>query len=193
MVLLSASTSSGYTVTDGHHNALAIDSIELAESINQPPDTPVLIAPGNDAIVSGTSVTFSWEKATDPEGTDVTYLLQIAENTDFTANLREYAVDENGMLIAGLIFPFFAFMGWGAMNRKKLTLLLMAALLTSVMIAGCGSDGWGPATRTDTDTTAVSYSVTGLNGASTYYWRVIAVDDDGIISIPSETRTFTTN
>ncbi|MDI6742563.1 MAG: hypothetical protein QMD11_07450 [Smithella sp.] len=192
-VLLSASQSSGNTVIDGHPNALAIDSIELAESINQPPGTPVLIAPENDATVSGNSVIFSWERATDPEGTDVTYLLQIAENADFTANLSQYAVDENGILIAGLIFPFFALMGWGTMNRRKLTLLIMAALLTSVMIAGCGSDGWGPTIDTDTDTTSVSYNVTGLNSASTYYWRVIAVDEDGTRSIPGETRTFTTN
>lgn len=188
-VLLSASTSSGYTATDGHYNAMAIDSIELAESINQPPDTPVLTSPENDATVSGTSVRFSWEKATDPEGTDVTYLLQIAENDVFTENLREYAVDENGILIAGLIFPFFALLGWGAMNRRKMALLMMAGILIAAsLFIGCEGADYNPGNGN-----TVSFEVTGLESGTTYFWRVIAVDEDGTSSFPSETRTFTTN
>lgn len=193
-VLLSASQSSGNTVTDAHHNALAVDSIELAASINEPPATPVLTDPSSGTTVSGTSVTLTWEKSSDPEGGSVTYLLQVAENSGFTSNLQEYELDENGAILTEAVLPFFVLIGWGMFNRRKQTLLLMMALLllTSVVITGCGgSGGWGD--PPDPDTNSVSYDVTGLNSGRTYYWRVIAVDADGVRSVPSEVRTFTTN
>jgi hypothetical protein len=191
-IRLTGTDTGGYTsVTDGHYQALSLDAIEIAATINEPPATPVLTDPASGTAVSGTSVTLQWEKSTDPEGGAVTYILQIAENSGFTSNLQQFNVDENGTLLDAMIFPFFALTGWGLIKRRKQTLMLMMAvlLLTSVMITGCGSGGWGD----DTNTNSVSYNVPGLNSGTTYYWRVIAVDADGIRSVPSETRTFTTN
>lgn len=44
----------------------------------------------------------------------------------------------------------------------------------------------------DTDENTITFEVSGLNIFTTYYWRVIAVDNLGGQSQPSETRSFTT-
>jgi hypothetical protein len=156
---------------------------------NEPPGTPVLLNPPSGSIVSGNQVKLYWQKATDPEGGVVTYRLQVAEDTGFTVNVRTFEVDENGQLIAAMMLPFLPFIGWGIYNRRKQTLILLAAalLMATSLFVGCGSGGGG----TQNNNT-VSFEVTGLDSGKTYYWRVIAVDDQHEASEPSETRSFTT-
>jgi len=158
---------------------------------NEPPASPVLSSPSNGFTVFGTSVKLYWQKSTDPEGGNVTYRLQIAENSGFTTNLRTFNVDENGALLGavGFILPFFAFLGWRNRSRKKNLILITAGiLLTASLFIGCGSGGWNVAGVADD---RVSFEVTGLESGKTYYWRVLAVDEENETSEPGETRSFT--
>jgi hypothetical protein len=166
-----------------------------AVGTNEPPAVPVLTSPGNGFTVPGSSIRLHWQKSIDPEGGKVTYRLQIAEDSGFTVNLQTFNVDENGNLIAGAAaaLPFLALLGWRGRHRRKQTLVLLAAgmLLATTLVVGCGSGGWGNNAGTGDD--KVSFEVTGLHAKTTYYWRVIAVDDQNKVSDPSETRSFTTH
>jgi|GEM_PF-3492150 len=155
---------------------------------NEPPGIPVLLNPPSGSMVSGNQVRLYWQKATDPEGGVVTYRLQVAENAGFTVNVRTFEIDENGLLLAGMLLPFLPFIGWGICNRRKQTLILLAAalLMAISLFVGCGSGGG----TQNNDT--VSFEVTGLDSGKTYYWRVIAVDEQHETSEPSEIRSFTT-
>ena len=192
-VLLCDSASSSDTVFNGHDNALAIDSIEVGEAgaINKPPGTPALTYPADGSSVNGNSVRLYWQKSTDPEGGAVTYRLQIAADSGFSVNLQEFNVDGNGVIITEAILPFFMLIGWGMINRRKQTfMLLMSVMLLATTFVGCTGSNGPNAPIGDENT--ISYNVTRLDSGKTYYWRVIAVDDKNETSGPSETRSFTT-
>ena len=159
---------------------------------NEPPGTPVLTYPANGSNVYGNSVRLYWQKSTDPEGGVVNYRLQIAEDTGFTVNLRTFEVDDNGILLAGMMLPLLPLIGWGVRNRRKQTLMLLLAtmLMVASFFVGC-TPGNGPSAPIG-DANTLSFEVTGLDSGKTYYWRVIAVDDKNATSEPSETRSFTT-
>lgn len=161
---------------------------------NDTPSIPALTSPANGYRVYGTSVKLYWQKSTDPEGGGVTYRLQVAEDADFTVNLREFTIDENGVLLPAMMLPFLFLIGWGARNGRKQTSVLMIAamLLMTSFLVGCGSDGWNANNRIGDENT-ISYEVAGLEAGKTYYWRVIAVDENDEPSDPSETRSFIVN
>ena len=164
------------------------------DDTNEPPSTPALTSPSTGYRVYGSSVKLYWQKSTDPEGGDVTYRLQVAEDANFTVNLREYIVDENGVLLPAMMLPFLFLIGWGGRNKRKQTSVLMIAaiLLITSLFAGCGSGGWGSSDRIGDENT-ISYEVAGLEAGKTCYWRVIAVDENDEPSDPSETRNFIVN
>ncbi|MDI6743670.1 MAG: hypothetical protein QMD11_13125, partial [Smithella sp.] len=161
---------------------------------NDPPSIPALTSPANGYNVYGSSVKLYWQKSTDPEGGDVTYRLQVAEDPDFTVNLREFIVDENGVLLPAMMLPFLFLIGWRVRNgRKQASVMMIAAIfLITSLVAGCGSDGWDSNNRIGDENT-ISYEIAGLEAGKTYYWRVIAVDENDESSDPSETRNFIVN
>lgn len=57
---------------------------------NKAPSTSTLSTPTNGELCIDNSVSFSWNTATDPDGDNVTYLLEIATNSDFSENKQEY-------------------------------------------------------------------------------------------------------
>ncbi|KUG21702.1 hypothetical protein ASZ90_008529 [hydrocarbon metagenome] len=67
-------------------------------------------------------------------------------------------------------------------------LITAGILLTASLFIGCGSGGWNVAGVADD---RVSFEVTGLESGKTYYWRVLAVDEENETSEPGETRSFT--
>ena len=51
---------------------------------NKVPTVPVPVSPENYSLVNDASVTFSWQHATDPEGEELHYNLQLSDSPDFT-------------------------------------------------------------------------------------------------------------
>jgi hypothetical protein len=165
------------------------------EDTNDPPGVPDLTYPSNGTTVNGTTVTLYWQKSIDPEGGAVTYRLQVAEDPDFTVNLRTFNVDENGNLLVAAMFvlPLLTLFGWRRRGRKQnLALMTASVLFAATIFIGCGSSGSRVNVKIGDENT-VSYQVSGLNAGTTYYWRVIAVDEKDAASDPSETRSFTTS
>jgi hypothetical protein len=204
-----------------------IGAYESIEDLNEPPTVPVLTNPANGHSFWGNKASLYWQKSTDPEGGNVTYRVQVAEDANFTSNLQTFNVDGDGSLMdsrivvsAAAMLPFLALLGWRGRNRKKQTLMLFIAamLLTTPLFISCSSkdggvtysysngdnekdtsDGLGALgvlttgiNNGDVDENTISFEVTGLKIMTTYYWRVIAVDDQNDTSEPSETRSFTT-
>lgn len=46
---------------------------------NQPPSVPVPVAPSDEGGVATTTPVFSWQRATDPEGDDILYELEVTD------------------------------------------------------------------------------------------------------------------
>jgi len=86
---------------------------------NDPPSTPALTSPANGSSVSGSTIRLYWQRSIDPDSDDVTYILQVAEDSSFTVNLRNFYVDENGNLLAGMLLPLFGLLGWFGRKRGK--------------------------------------------------------------------------
>lgn len=158
---------------------------------NDPPSTPALTSPANGSSVSGSTIRLYWQRSIDPDSDDVTYILQVAEDSSFTVNLRNFYVDENGNLLAGMLLPLFGLLGWFGRKRGKKYLMAVAMtfLLASTMLTGCEGSGATSVVKIGDENT-ISYQVTGLEKGKTFYWRVIAVDEHDKQSDPSETRIF---
>jgi hypothetical protein len=199
----------------------------LTNTNNFPPTVPVLTNPENGHSFLGNKASLYWQKSTDPEGGNVTYRVQVAEDPGFTSNLQTFNVDGDGSLMEGRIvvsaaamLPFLALLGWRGRNKRKQTLMLLIAaiLLTTPLFISCsskdggvtssysngdnekdtsdglgtGAMGLGGLSTGTIDENTISFDVTGLQIGTTYYWRVIAVDEQNNTSGPSETRSFTT-
>lgn len=104
---------------------------------NNAPDTFNLLIPEDDDVVA-TALPLMWEASTDPDGDNLSYTVEISEDTNFTS----FALKEEG------ITDEFIFIGTEA----------------------------------------------GLDDLTTYYWRVIAIDQHGAQTICSDGyRSFNTD
>jgi hypothetical protein len=71
----------------------------------------------------------------------------------------------------------------GAVGRKRLSLLLVVLTISATLVISCGGGD-------DNGDDLMSYTATGLNRNTTYYWKVSATDDKGLVTT-SPTRSFT--
>lgn len=55
--------------------------------VNASPDTPDLVFPINNAVCTNVNLKFDWDAVVDPEGTTVSYLIDIATDADFATVL----------------------------------------------------------------------------------------------------------
>jgi hypothetical protein len=176
--------------------AWGVRDITLAQdpSNSLPPSIPQLIYPSNNQIGLKTTLEFSWEKCSDPDGDSITYNLHVCEDGDFItgcitnenisfANKKEiyYAGTGTGLLLFGVV------LAGNIKGRKKIALLLAVLVITAVLSISCGSGGSSSSSSNDN----VSATVSGLNTNTTYFWKVVADDNNGEIS-DSEVRSFTT-
>jgi len=161
---------------------------------NNPPSAFNLSSPEDGAAGLGTTVTFTWKKATDPDGDNLTYQFYICENSDFSeCTPTVVASVENAVLYAGggalfgcLLLSLFGG-GLGVRKRKLHMMLIISAMATMALFSACGgSGGGGGSTKAD----EISHTVSNLKAGTTYYWKVSA--SDGADARDSETRSFTT-
>jgi hypothetical protein len=165
---------------------------------NNPPTAPALVLPADGATgVDPASVTFEWNRSTDPDGDPVEYDLFVCPDDDTFASCPDPVNTEpittaatmgKGFTFAasglGLMFFGIAFAaGFG--RKKKVALLLALALATGMLFIACSDDDDTSSTRGQ-----VTFTASNLDPATTHFWKVVATD--GTDSTDSETRSFTT-
>lgn len=67
------------------------DSTPDPQPINNAPTQPLIITPANNLLCIDNVVQFMWEAATDPDGDNVKYQLQLATNNQFTENVQTFS------------------------------------------------------------------------------------------------------
>ncbi|MBD3165892.1 T9SS type A sorting domain-containing protein, partial [bacterium] len=67
-------------VLDGTYSATR----SFSTTIPNAPTAPTLVSPDDAAVIEALPLTFEWTESTDPDGTTPGYMLEIADNPDFT-------------------------------------------------------------------------------------------------------------
>jgi alpha-tubulin suppressor-like RCC1 family protein len=164
---------------------------------NQSPSAPVLLSPEDEATGLGSKVTFDWEASTDPEGDPIDYRLCIRpDDSDFAdtdcepaqlaavQDLKDILLAVAGPTGSGILIIGMVLFG-GMARRKKLILTVGLLILSGTILVSCGGSGGGGSKKQN------GVTVSGLQGGTTYFWKVVAEDDQGGES-ESEVRSFTT-
>ncbi|MBC7962953.1 MAG: choice-of-anchor D domain-containing protein [Steroidobacteraceae bacterium] len=154
---------------------------------NNTPINPVLVSPTNGQTGLGTTMTFVWNKSTDPDGDAVTY--QLIYSTDPNFAVAQTVVDVAAAKSAGLLFAGLGSMGGGIMlfgfvagngsrRSRTTTLGIIALILVGALLTACIGEV-NDRSRSTTADQQVSKTVTGLAANTTYYWKVVANDSKG--------------
>ncbi|UCH79646.1 MAG: choice-of-anchor D domain-containing protein [Nitrospiraceae bacterium] len=171
-------------------------SIFVSGTGNNPPSTPQLIYPGNEATGISLSSDFTWEKATDLDGDPISYSLSICRDPDLTS----FCISQTNIAVvnkekvyyagfsAGFMFIGFLFTG-NLRDRKKILCLIILLITCTVIIPSCG--GGGDGSGTSIGGTTITRTVSGLEPGTIYFWQVTANDGRGGLS-QSEIRSFVT-
>jgi hypothetical protein len=176
---------------DPDEDPVTVSTSGTGTAVNNPPEVPLLVYPADGQPNLGTTVMFRWKKCNDPDGNPVTYLLYVSKDTafpssdppiDVVCNSKKgvlYAGTVMGIMLVGIVFGNIR--GW-----RKAVLLTATLSAASVLVVSCGGGGGtsGPGNE-------VAFTVSGLDPATTYYWKVSADDGYGNIS-ESNVRSFTT-
>jgi len=194
-VLINLSGATGDATLGTAHATLTITDDEVPPvAPNQPPTAPILISPTNGSTgVNPTLVTFDWFMVTDPDGDEVTYLLEYCVNADFT-NCNSIQTAQNKVasptLIAGIGgsagmgLAMFGLMG--SATRRQRIVQATALIALALIMSACGTNIPLP----NGDGT-MSQSVSNLQSNTTYYWKVTATDSNNLAAT-SEVWSFTT-
>jgi hypothetical protein len=166
-------------------------------SLNNPPSSPELVVPAdNPQPPLSTTVSFGWNKSSDPDGDTLTYDLYVCEDADFMTgcinetgiafisnNTIYYAGIANSgteLLMMGCIMIFMGISG----DRKKIPLLMAIMAIAGILLISCGSGGGGSSgdeisANSATASDDVGITVSGLKNGATYYWKAVAKDGFG--------------
>ncbi len=172
---------------------MQVSGAGVSSSNNNPPGKPRLRHPGDHEEGLDTSLDMEWDSVTDPDGDHVSYELRISTDSNFSAPMvvnTASAGKTSGTLFAGtgLGFIFFGFVFAGtARGRKGLLIVAAVVILAGSTIVGCSVGKAGP----PASGAVVSQPVSGLQTATTYYWKVVASDGNGGVT-ESDTSSFST-
>ena len=152
---------------------------------------PALTSPANGAHFGASTslLQLIWSIAMPDSGT-LTYRVEVSDAADFPAP-AVYTVDGSGALLiasaGGLgLLGMMGIMLPGAGQRRRTRAMALAMIAAAAVVSSCSS-GTSVTAPTDVST---SFSLSGLEPGTTYYWRVIADDGSGGTAT-SETRSFT--
>jgi hypothetical protein len=168
--------------------------------ITDTPSAPVLISPGNRSKVVPARVLFRWERSIDTAGDSVSYALFYSTDRDFSGALPVTAsvvnippphekMGRKKMALFCLVIFFF------------LLLLILAAwkgpsVFKTWCIAAFVFSLWPGCSPTGPPVAPVLFSdpwltVDGLDGSTTYYWKVVAKNSRNA-QRPSDVWSFVT-
>ena len=155
--------------------------VTIRDENNQPPLSPELISPANNATnVSWEELTFVWKKTTDPENDPISYNL-VYSTEPMTGNSQKIPGDPlyGKYFFIGicLILPL-------VLGKKKSYMLL--SLVLFMLVIACKDSGKNPVVNDQ-----MSQTVRNLRPATRYFWRVNVQDAFGNQNA-SEIRTFVT-
>ncbi len=168
---------------------------------------PQLIAPASGSVV-GTTVTFEWTPSVSQAGKPVTYTHYYCTDQAMTNCISNNVVAQNspvktyagmGGLLSGMVLFGIGFAG-GPLSRKKKIAILIALLLLSLAVVSCGGGGAGSSSPNSSNPSQtvgsapgsdITYTASGLQNGTTYYWKVAATD--GQVSTESQAASFKTN
>ncbi len=155
---------------------------------------PALVYPENEQAGLPTEVTFTWKTPYAPAGETVGEKFYLSVDTDFTGVTPvEVAVTVRPeILLAGFGLMSSLFLAVFAAGRKRgrkalfRSLALVAVALLLLFLWACQ-----PPETPDVGGDESSYTVSGLETNTTYYWKVEAAYSTGD-NLVSEVRSFTT-
>lgn len=165
---------------------------------------PALLSPQVDETVLPQDVVFSWSQA--PAGADVAYTLTYGTDPNLPAGTLAQHTSSGQALFAGA--AGLGLLGVSLASRRKKLTALTLGLAASLLIAGCGGGGGGgsdappainpgdsaptgSASAVVSGITDSTYTVSDLQPATTYYWKIVATDAQGN-QRESATGSFTT-
>ncbi|PLX91582.1 MAG: hypothetical protein C0619_07240, partial [Desulfuromonas sp.] len=173
--------------------SVSVSGTGLPMAANNPPTTPVLVFPADKQTGLETSFAFRWKKSTDVENDPIGYDLVYCQDSSFTGCqvIMVFApeTDQNRFLYAGAGGFWVLLLGATAWPRKRSLRLLwisLSIIASLIILPSCGGGGGGGNTPSD----EISYSVSGLQQNTTYYWKVTATDGSDLTE--SAVRSFTT-
>ncbi len=164
-----------------------VEGTGISEITNKQPTPFQLVYPANKQTELGTTVKLRWKKSKDPEGNSVTYNLYYCNDTDpeNCDPIKVAAASSSRLSIysyAGILF-FGIVVASGASRKRKITLLIAMIILSGIISVSCGDkstqEEFGNEIDESRTNDEVSYTASGLNRATTYYWMIIAIDGDG--------------
>ena len=150
---------------------------------NKMPTPPILNSPFHGSAGIKMPTTFTWYPSFDAEGDNLAYALYVCEgdmsfgapcdtpvNSTAIAALSP-AARRSGQVWAGAGIVLVGILITGGISgRRRITLMVFIVILTGAMLLSCGN-------RAEND--KKFYQVTGLNPATTYYWKVTVSDGNG--------------
>ena len=140
----------------------------------------------------GTSLTFVWKKATDPDGDSLSYQFFLCEDSGFSGCTPIVVASAEKLIdFAGAegLLPLVLFgtvLGGIGLRRRKWLIMVIASLAIVGLVSNCGGGGGGGTALTDEK----SHTVSGLKSGATYHWKVSV--SDGTDTVESATRSFAT-
>jgi hypothetical protein len=161
---------------------------------NREPSTPLLKEGVMDATGFGATVTFIWEKSTDPDGDPVAYqhCLRVGNNrfndkkdcqpvTAAGTSFMNQKTLFTGLGISGLLSVGLLLMG-GA-GRHRSVMMGMIVMVAFSLLLSCGKDDVSvtkPAPDNNLSrANEVRFTVSELPSNTTFFWKVIAEDGKG--------------
>lgn len=161
---------------------------------NNPPAKPVLSSPLDGAADIALPVAFTWNSSSDPDSDSVAYELVISEDAAFT-NAVTYDVNERSadvISFAGMsLFLLASFFMIRRNGRKVKTYMLIPVICLFFISGGIFCNNSGDDDTDNPGTEALTYTLDGLSGGTTYYWKVIARDEHNAVT-ESDVWSFTT-
>lgn len=169
---------------------------------NNPPTKPTLTYPPNGSTGMPTTLTFIWNRCTDPDGDTVTYKLYIGTDPSFagispiivaslSGSVKYYAM-VSGYPIGVIALLGIVTIGGFSKKRKKIGFLILTAMFViGLTLTSCGGGGGGGSGTPSDNGGTVSHIVSTLQKSTPYYWKVVADDGNGGVT-ESDTYSFTT-
>ncbi|UCH80894.1 MAG: hypothetical protein JSW20_14330 [Nitrospiraceae bacterium] len=175
----------------------AISTTLATKPMNSPPSIVQLISPVNNTVNMQTTIEFRWEKSLDPDGDDVIYSHSLCIDENFTTgcitNENIASLDKKGIYYAGTGMSILLFGAvFSGARRFRYSFILLSAIIVFVplILISCGG-GKGSGNVNGLSQNEVSFTITGIESNTIYFWKVTASDNNGNAS-ESEVRSFTT-
>ncbi|MBI5665892.1 MAG: hypothetical protein HZC49_12530 [Nitrospirae bacterium] len=184
-------------------SSISLETVGTCQA--SPPTAPALVSPADGATGLDTTVVFTWDPSTDPDGDAVTYKLSYCTDQNFAgcAPVNVASLNKRQTLYAGtgkfsgLFLMGMIFLG-GLKTRRNIIMLLVACLTVTLIFASCngGSDSSHSSSNSSSDDAGASsgnltHTLSSLAPNTTYFWKVTADDGKGGTT-DSVTRSFTT-